>query len=73
MHINVLVVFLLLCFTYLYITNKTFLEKIKCDVGMLIDCDVAEKRYENKVGKLLSYTHWPLIISFNAPPSDRTQ
>ena len=23
---------------------------MQCDVGMMIDCDVAEKRYENKVG-----------------------
>ena len=48
----------------------------KCDVGLMIDCDVAEKRYENKVG-MSSYkslnTHWPLITSFNAPPSDHAQ
>ena len=30
--------------------TKTFLEKIKCDVGLMIDRGVAEKRYENKVG-----------------------
>ena len=49
---------------------------MKCSVGMMIDRDVAEKKYENKVG-MSSYkalkTHWPLIISFNAPPSDHTQ
>ena len=31
------------------ITNKHIFEK-KCDVGLMIDCDVAEKRYENMVG-----------------------
>ena len=36
----------------LYNQKNTHLEqkKIKCDVGMMIDHDVAEKRYENKVG-----------------------
>ena len=32
------------------ITNKTFKEKMKCDVGMMIDHDVPAKRYGNKVG-----------------------
>ena len=27
-----------------------FVEKMKSDVGMMIDRDVAEKRYEGKVG-----------------------
>ena len=37
---------------YTYITNKTVFEKINCDVhvGIMIDRDVAEKKYENKVG-----------------------
>ena len=34
---------------YVLLINKNIFEKIKCDVGM-IDCDVAEKRYENKEG-----------------------
>ena len=29
------------------IITKTFLEKMKYDEGLMIDCDVAEKRYEN--------------------------
>ena len=33
----------------IYITNKHIFG-MKCDVGMMIDCDVAEKRYESKVG-----------------------
>ena len=34
-----------------YIRNKkTFSKKMKCDVGLMIDRDTAEKRYENKVG-----------------------
>ena len=36
------------------ITNKTFLEKMKCNVRLMIDRDVAEKKNENKVG-MLSY------------------
>ena len=28
------------CYNY----NKTFLKKMKCDVGLMIDRDVAEKR-----------------------------
>ena len=42
------------------ITKNTFFEKFKCDVGMLIDRDVAEKRYQNKVYrdvKLLNFKH----------------
>ena len=35
---------------HLYTITNTFLKKMKCDVGMMIDRDVAEKRYENKVG-----------------------
>ena len=30
--------------------NINNLENMKCDVGMMIDCDVVEKRYKNKVG-----------------------
>ena len=45
------------------------------DIEIMIDCDVAEKRYEKKlecqVDKL--YTPWPLITSFSAPPSYYTQ
>ena len=33
-----------------YNKQKHFLEQMKCDVGMMIDCDVTEKSYENKVG-----------------------
>ena len=32
------------------IFKKTFLEKMKCDAGLMIDLDIAEKRYGNKVG-----------------------
>ena len=32
------------------ITTKNIFGKMKCDVGLMIDRDVAEKRYENKVG-----------------------
>ena len=32
------------------ITKKTFWEKMKCDVGLMIDNDAGEKRCENKVG-----------------------
>ena len=48
------------CILLVIITNKNifgkkyFWEKIKCDEGMMINRDVAEKRYENKVG-LSSY------------------
>ena len=34
----------------LYINNNNILEKIKCDVVMMIDHDVPVKRYGNKVG-----------------------
>ena len=34
----------------LYDNKRHFWKKIKCNVGMMIDCDVAKKRYENKVG-----------------------
>ena len=30
--------------------KKSFLEKMNCDAGTMIARDVAEKRYENKVG-----------------------
>ena len=49
---------------------------MKYDVGLMIDRDVAEKRYENKVG-LSSYLalnkHWPQIMSFNAPPKKKSR
>ena len=32
------------------LTNKKYLGKMKCDVGIMIDCDVVEKMYGNKVG-----------------------
>ena len=39
------------CINLNYKTNKNiFWKKIKYDVGIMIDCDVAEKTYENKVG-----------------------
>ena len=39
------------CYKYIInITNKYMLKKKKCDVRLMIDRDVAEKRYENKVG-----------------------
>ena len=34
---------------YIYNKQKHFWKKMKCDVGMMIDRDVAEKKYENKV------------------------
>ena len=37
--------------TYLHDNKqKHFMEKMICDVGMMIDHDAGEKRYENKVG-----------------------
>ena len=44
-----------ICITYFVITDKNIFEKKnECDVGLMIDRDVAEKRHENKVG-LSSY------------------
>ena len=37
------------CYIYRFIYIK-FSEKMKCDVRLMIDRDIAEKRYENKVG-----------------------
>ena len=41
------------------ISTKTFLEKMKCNVGLMIDGDVAEKKNENKVYRdvLNTYDH----------------
>ena len=47
---------------------------MKCDVGIIIDRDVPEKRYENKFGDvmLLNLNHCPLITSSSAPPNNHT-
>ena len=34
----------------IYYNKKNIFGKMKCDVMLMIDRDVAEKRYENKVG-----------------------
>ena len=41
-------IFIVIIMTIILIT-KTFSEKMKCDVGLMIDRDVAEKNNENKV------------------------
>ena len=44
---------------------------MKCDVGLMIDRDVQLEKSmkQGRDVKLLSYTHWSLITSFNALPS----
>ena len=53
------------------ITNKNIFEKIKCDIGLMIDCDVVEKK-ELKQGRNVLNTHDHRSL-FNVPPSDHTQ
>ena len=33
------------------ISNNFILEKMKCEVRLMIDCDVAQKKNKNKAGK----------------------